>query len=84
MAVYNLVTKRKIERPIFGAARIASFVAELVSALSLEFAMMARFGGDNLIKRRNMSIWTGSVIFTLILYMSLMMIVKGSKNGKHS
>ena len=84
MAVYNLVTKRKIERPIFGAARIASFVAALVSALSLEFAMMARFGGDNLIKRRNMTVWTGSVIFTLILYMALMMIVIGSKNGKHS
>ncbi len=84
MAVYNLITKRKIERPIFGAARIVSFVAALVSALSLEFAMMARFGGDNLIKRRNMTIWTGSVIFTLILYLAVMMIIKGNKYGKHS
>ena len=84
LAIYNLISKRKVERPIFGAARIASFVAALVSALSLEFAMMARFGGDNLIKRRNMTIWTGSVIFALILYMALMMIVKGNKYGKHS
>lgn len=83
MAVYNLISKRKVERPIWGAARIASFVAALVSALSLEFAMMARFGGENLIKRRNMTIWTGSLIFILILYMAVMMIVKGNKNGKH-
>lgn len=84
MAIYNLISKRKVERPIWGAARIASFVAALVSALSLEFAMMARFGGENLIKRRNMTIWTGTIIFTLILYIAVMMIIKGNKNGKHS
>ncbi len=79
LAVYNLISKRKIERPIYGAARIVKFVSALVSALSLEFAMMARFGAANLIKRRNMTILTGSIIFFLILCMAIRMIITGVK-----
>ncbi len=82
LSTYNIFKNRKHERPMYSAARIASFTAALVSMLSLEIAMMARFGAEDIKMRQQMTIWTGSVIFIVVTYMAIMMIVRGTK-GYH-
>ncbi len=79
LAIYNLITERKKERPMYTAARIATFTAALVSMLSLEIAMMARFGADDHEMRLEMTVWTGTLVFLIVTYMSMMMIVRGTK-----
>ncbi len=79
LAVYNLVKNRKHERLMYGAARIASFTAAMVSMLSLEIAMMARFGAEDFVQRRLMTIWTGLSVFLIVIYMAIMMIVRGTR-----
>ncbi|MCR4902320.1 MAG: hypothetical protein K6A23_05640 [Butyrivibrio sp.] len=82
LAIYNLVKNINSERPMYRAARIASFTSALVSMFSLEIAMMARFGKDNIELRQNMTIWTGSTVFIIVTYMAITMIVKGKEKEK--
>ncbi len=82
-AVYILIKNRKRERPMYGAARIASFTAALVSMLSLEIAMMARFGAEDIKLRHNMTIWAGSIIFVIVTYMAITMIYKGIRMAEY-
>ncbi len=82
LATYNIFRNRKHERLMFGAARIASFTSALVSMLSLEIAMMARFGADDIVMRKEMTVWTGTAVFLLVIYMAIMMIIKGYKGWR--
>lgn len=81
LAIYNLIRKRKKERLMYGAARIASFTAALVSMMSLEIAMMARFGADDIEMRHDMVVWTGTAIFLIVTYMAVSMIVRGRRGA---
>lgn len=46
-AVVNLVKFRKHGSPLLSAAKVINLVAAMVSVLSPETAMLARFGGDD-------------------------------------
>jgi len=78
LALVNIYRNKKKERPMFNAARIASFTSALVAMLSLEIAMTARFGATDYEFRKNMTTWTGVVVCGLILYMAILMIIRGN------
>jgi len=82
LAIVNLVKARKHERPMYRAARIASFTAALVSMLSLEIAMMARFDAHDYKSRQEMTILTGTLVFLTVTLMAISMIVQGTKRYK--
>ena len=45
LAVFNLVKYRKYDSPAISAAKAINFMADAVSILSLQTAMLAEFGG---------------------------------------
>lgn len=81
IAVVNLVKTRRYKSPVLSAAKAISLVAALVSILSLETAMMARFGSDeNPMFRRIMIGATGGGIVT---GMAVCMIWRANKKLKN-
>lgn len=77
--IKNLVQIHTISRPLYGAARVASFTAALISMLSLEIAMLGRFGEEDIKLRKVMTILSGSAIFVIVGVMALRMIYVGRK-----
>ena len=68
---------------MLSAAKVISLVAALVSILSLETAMLARFGSeDDPLFRKVMTGATGCSVCVIVLGMALFMIVKASKQLK--
>ena len=64
------------------AAKVISLTAALVSMLSLETAMLARFGGDELEFRRIMLGASGGVVCAIVLTMAIYMIVRSTRHLK--
>ena len=81
-AVINLVKFRKHGSPVMLAAKAIRFVAALVSILSLETAMLARFGADDESFRAIMTGATGGGVCTLVIGMAIFMIWKSSRQIK--
>lgn len=81
--VFNAVKVRKLSDPLLSAARVVSLTAALVSMLSLETAMLARFGGagDAVFSRVLLSI-TGGCVCAIVLGMAVYMIVKATRKLK--
>lgn len=80
IAAVNVIKFRRHKSPILSAAKAISLAAALVSMLSLETAMLARFGReDDPLFRNVMTGATGSGVCLMVLGMALFMIVKGSK-----
>ena len=77
--IKNLVQIHTISRPLYGAARVASFTAALISMLSLEIAMLGRFGEEDIKLRKVMTILSGAAIFLMVGVMALRMIYVGIK-----
>ena len=83
VAIINIVKARRQKSPILSAARAISLVAAMVSILSLETAMLARFGGDDdPMFRRAMTGATGGGVCTIVIGMALYMIWRANKNLK--
>ena len=79
IAAVNVIKFRRHESPVLSAAKAVSLVAALVSVLSLETAMLARFGdGDDPLFRKVMTGATGGGVCIIVLGMALFMIVKAS------
>ncbi|MBQ9589683.1 MAG: hypothetical protein IJR29_05815 [Butyrivibrio sp.] len=74
----NAVRYRGHTHPMFTAARISSFTAALVSMLSLEIAMTARFGAEDISFRKQMTALTGLGVCSIVLIMAVSMIIKSS------
>jgi len=80
----NAVRYRGHTHPMFTAARISSFTAALVSMLSLEIAMTARFGAEDISFRKQMTALTGLGVCSIVLIVAVSMIIKSSTWFKQS
>lgn len=82
-AVVNLVKFRKHGSPLLSAAKVINLVAAMVSVLSPETAMLARFGGDDdPLFRKVMTGATGGGVCTIVIGIAVFMIWKSSKRLK--
>lgn len=78
-SVINVVKFRKHGSPILSAAKVINLMAALVSMLSLETAMLAQFGGDDVMFRQIMTSATGTGVCVIVLGMAVFMIAKSTK-----
>lgn len=78
-SVVNVAKFRKYGSPVMSAAKVINFTAALVSMLSLETAMLAQFGGDDVIFRQIMTSATGTGVCVIVLGMAVFMIAKSTK-----
>ena len=82
-AIVNLFRYRKFGSPVMSTAKIISMAAALVSMLNLETAMFASFGADMALEhQRLMIILTGAGVAIAVIWMSVYMIVRCSKEMK--
>lgn len=82
-AAVNVVRIRRHKSPVLSAAKAINLVAAMVSVLSLETAMLARFGaGDSPAFRRIMTAATGGGVCTLAIAMAVFMIARANQNLK--
>ena len=78
-AAVSIVKTRRRNSPILSAAKAVSFVAALVSILSLTTAMLAQFGGDDdFVFRRNMTGAVGGGVCTIVIGMAIYMICRAN------
>ncbi len=78
-SVINVVKFRKHGSPILSAAKVINLMAALVSMLSLETAMLAQFGGDDVMFRQIMTSATGTGVCVIVLGMAVFIIAKSTK-----
>ena len=78
-SVINVVKFRKYGSPVMSAAKIINLTAALVSMLSLETAMLAQFGEDDVMFRQIMTSATGTGACVIVLGMAVFMIAKSTK-----
>ena len=79
-AVYNVMKFRKYGSPVLSAAKVINLTAALVSMLSLETAMLTRFGAtDDEGFRLVMMACTGAGVCMIVLGMAVYMIVHATK-----
>lgn len=81
-AIINVMKYRKRGSPVLSAAKVINLTAALVSMLSLETAMLARFGGDDDAFRQMMTAVTGGAISAVVMGMAIYMIARSSKQLK--
>ncbi len=83
VAIVNIVKTQKHKSPVLSAAKAINLVAAMVSILSLETAMLARFGGgDDPMFRRVMTGATGGAVCTVVIGMAIYMIWRANRNLK--
>lgn len=79
-SVVNLVRFRKYHSPLLSASRALQLATALVSMLSLQCAMIARFGRGNAENFRTTMVGsTGAVIFVLYIFIGLYMILSSTR-----
>lgn len=78
-SVINVVKFRKYGSPVMSAAKVISLTAALVSMFSLETAMLAQFGEDDVRFRQIMTSATGAGVCVIVLGMAVFMIAKSTK-----
>ena len=78
-SVINVVKFRKYGSFILSAAKAINLTAALVSMLSLETAMLAQFGGNDVVFRKIMTSATGAGVCMIVLGMAVYMIAKSTK-----
>ncbi|MGN0691407.1 MAG: hypothetical protein ACI4K7_03560 [Oscillospiraceae bacterium] len=83
-AVVNIVKYRKYDSPVMSAAKVINFAAALVSMLSLETAMLSRFGSEDRSPYfdRIMTGATGAAVCVIIVSVSVYMTVRSTKEIK--
>lgn len=79
MSVINVVKFRKYGSPVMSAAKVINLTAASVSMLSLETAMLAQFGEDDVMFRQVMTSATGAGVCAIVLGMAVFMIAKSTK-----
>ncbi|MDE7133113.1 MAG: hypothetical protein K2O65_15215 [Lachnospiraceae bacterium] len=78
-SVVNVIKFRKYGSPIMSAAKAINLTAAVVSMLSLETAMLAQFGEDDVKFRQIMTSATGAGVCVIVLGMAVFMIAKSTK-----
>lgn len=80
LAICNVIRYRKYHSPVMTIAKIVSLSAALVSMLSLETAMLSRFGGEMTAESRWLMIaLTGAGVSLAVIGLSSYMIVRTTK-----
>lgn len=83
-AAASLIANRKRGSPVLSAARIVKLTAAMVSMLSLETAMLCRFGNEeNTTFRRMMTGISGGVVCVFVLGMAVFMLVRSVRQMKN-
>ncbi len=83
IAVIHMVKYRRYASPVLTAEKTINLAAALVSLLSLETAMLTRFGkGDSPAFRQQMTGATGAAVCTLVLAMAVWLIVQSTRKLK--
>lgn len=83
IAIVNIVKTRHRGSPVLSASKVINLVTAMVSVLSLETAMMTRFGGnDNPHFRQIMTGATGGGVCTIVIVIAIYMICKANKSLK--
>lgn len=84
-AVRNVVKFKRYGSPVMSAAKVINLTAALVSMLSLETAMLTQFGAaDDAAFRQIMTASTGAGISLIVLGMAVFMIVRSTKQLRHT
>ncbi len=78
IAIRNLVKYRTSHAPVFAVSKGISFVSAVVSMLSLEIAMLLRFGTDEAFFRK-MTVLTGTGVCIIISATAISMVVTAQK-----
>lgn len=78
MSIVDIVRYRKYHRPVLSAAKAIRFASALVSLLSMETAMLARYSPDADF-RRLMTSLTGAAVCMIVLAMSIGMVVQATR-----
>ena len=73
-----MIKCRKYKSPVLSASKAIRFASALVALLSLETAMLAQYGNDEVF-RRVMTSLTGAGVCIIVLAMSVYMIVKANR-----
>lgn len=81
-AIVNVIKYRKRGSPILSSAKAISLTAALVSMLSLETAMLARFGGGQPRFRQIMTGVSGAAVCVIVLSIAVYMIANSTKQLK--
>jgi hypothetical protein len=82
-AIRNLVKFKKHGSPVMSAAKVLNLVAALVSLLSLETAMLTRFGiADDVLFRKLMTGSTGGAVCVIVVAIAVYMIVHATNEIK--
>ena len=79
LAAVNVIKFRRRGSPVLSAAKIVSLTGALVSMLSLETAMISRFGADQPEFRQVMTSVFGGSVCTAVLAMAIFMIVRSGR-----
>lgn len=83
MAIINLIRYHRYKSPVIFAAKLVSFIAALVSMLSLETTMISAFGSDGDEGFRHMmTAVTGGVVCMAVLGLALWMIASSLRGLK--
>ncbi len=78
VSVIDLVRYRKYARPVISAAKAIRFTAALVSLLSIEASMLAKYGNDESFRRLMISL-TGAGVCLFVMAMSVYMIMRANR-----
>ena len=80
VTIRNLVRYHDYKTPVMSAAKVISFVAAMMSFLSLETAMLASFGARfSMTFKRGITAVTGGLVCLAVLATSVYMIVRSTK-----
>lgn len=74
LAISNLIRFRKLGSPILSAAKVLSLVAALLSLLTLQSALIDRFGTAQGSFRLMMTRLTGSAVYAAVLIIAVWML----------
>lgn len=74
LAISNLIRFRKLGSPILSAAKVLSLVAALLSLLTLQSALIDRFGAEQGAFRLLMTRLTGSAVYGSVFFISIWML----------
>ena len=77
VSVIDLVRYRKYARPLISAVKAIRFTAALVSLLSIEASMLAKYGNDESFRRLMISL-TGAGVCMFVMAMSVYMIMRAN------
>lgn len=82
-AIVNIVRYKKYASLVYSAAKKITLIADCVSMLTLEAAMLSTFGGESAPQFRQIMLGvSGAVLIAFIVVIAVIMIVKGAKNLK--